>query len=380
METHERFLEVGRQYAEENESDFREMLLTDDPVPNYDWIGQPRPPLALRELVARRFQQVKVIAMEMQDWKEEIRLHALKLLSLIVIYSERNFFKYLEDIFPALIKCCQDSDRKVVAEAKRVAKMIGTFVEFDFWFERKLKLLKDMKTNVAVGMMRCFAAMFSGAQLENKMHAIEKVSCVLSSWKEVHSLDAEFLAASLEFLEQLIELYFHKIEIGFPVEDLEQPKVVEVKQKEQVREESDDEKKDKKKKKELEPAKFFKVLEERFLLQALIKNIAFAEGINEQALRDETVSVLRRFATSDENLAAMYEMHVGDFIRQIEDLDLMHSERADCILLLSGCITLCGIRRGYIDDMRKAVIEVLENSEPNAKIRMLSSVSIVSHL
>lgn len=368
-EINEKFLLAGRQYAEENESDFRRLALSDDPVENYDWIDLPRPPLACRELVARRFQQVRVIGIEMQDWKEEVRLHSLKLLSLIVIYSESNFFKHLEEIFPSLIKCCQDTDRKVVAEAKYVSKLIGTFVMFDFWFDRKLKMLKDMRAATAVGQLRCFAAMFSGAQNANKMHAVERVACVLSSWVEVHSLDADFLLASLEFVEQLIEWYHHKIDIAYPIEILGESLKKEKTAGEKVEGEQ-----------EPQQPKFHQALEERFLLQALIKNIAFAEGIDDQDLRDKAVLVLKTLASTDENLHNLYEVHVGDFITLIDDLELSHSERSDRILLLSGCLTLCGIRRGYFDELKNALVAVLTNSEPNARIKILSSIAMVTNI
>lgn len=348
--------------------------MKDDPVSNYSWIDKPRPTLACRELVARRFQQIRVVAIEMQDWKEEVRLHSLKLLSLIVLYSEDNFFKHLEEIFPSLIKCCQDTNRKVVTEAKYVAKLIGTFVLFDFWFERKLKMLKEMRTANSVGLLRCFAAMFSGAQVEAKMHAVEQVACVLSSWEELHSLDPQFLAASLEFTVQLCELYFHKIAIDYPVEALGQSEQSLAKNSASNSVEpdgADDEKKP-------PPPKFHKVLEERFLLQALIKIIAFAEGIDDQGLRAKAINVQNGLAVTDDNLQCLYENHVGDFIQLIEDLDLKHSERSDRILLLSGCLTLCGFRHGYFEGMKNALVTVLKNSEPNAQIKILSSISKVS--
>lgn len=372
----QQFVEVGRQYYEENESDMQKIALTDDPVPNYNWIHKPRPTMACRHLVARRFQQIRVVASEMQDWKEDVRLHSLKLLSLIVFYSEENFYRHFEEIYPALVKCCQDTDSKVVKEAIYIAKLIGTFLMFEFWFERKLLHLRDMKGSTAVGVLRCFSAMFSGASVDDKMHEVERLTGLLSCWEVVHILSAQFQLALLEFTEQLLDLHFHKINIGVP---LEEDCNCEIRPKlEQTPQTSADEKQ-KTGENDSKPPKFHKKLEERFLMQILVKIISFANGIGDETLRERALVVLNKLAGSADNLESLYEDHVGDFIDLIQDLELEHSERSDRILLLSGCLSLCGFRRSYFNEAKEALKAVLKNSEPNAKIKILSAVSIVSH-
>lgn len=382
-----KFLEVGRQYHEENESNLNDLALKDDPVPNYEWIDKPRPPLACRELVARRFQHCHIIANEMLDWKEDVRLHSLKLLSLIVFYSEHNFCKHFETIYPSLIKCCQDTDAKVVAQAKYVAKLIGTFLIFEFWFERKLSHMKNMKMSSSTGVLRCFSALLNGTHTESKMHEIERIACLLSYWEVVHNLDARFQMALLELTEQLVDLYLHKIEIGYPVDELriDEEKHQILLSKENVFEEKADKTKDSenssKEENEVEPKpiKFYKQLEERFLLQILVKIIAFADGLGDKCLREKALVVLNKLAGTPENLEYLYESHIGDFIDLIEDLELEHTERSDRIYLLSGCLLLCGFRESYFNQMKEALKKVLTNSETNAKIKILSSISMVSN-
>lgn len=371
-----KFIEVGQQYFEENESNLKDIALRDDPVPNYDWIGKPRPSLACRELVARRFQQMHVIANEMQDWKEEVRLHSLKLLTLIVFYSEHQFCKHFETVYASLTKCCQDTDAKVVAQANYASKMIGTFLLFEFWFERKLEYMKNMKMSTSIGVLRCFAAMLSGVHIDEKMHEVERIACLLSYWEVIHNLDGQFQAALLELADQLVELYLHKIDIGFPVNELTPEDKIVAKKIHSC--ENDDEKSDAESKKEPKPVKFHKALEERFLMQVLVKVIAFAEGLDEKNLRDKALVILNKLAGTPERLHQLYESHIGDFIDLIEDLELQHSERSDRILLLSGCLSLCGFRRSYFNEMKQALLKVLTNSEPNAKIKILSTISIVS--
>lgn len=373
------FVDVGEQYYEENESDMQKIALTDDPAPNYSWINKPRPSMACRHLVARRFQQIRVVANEMQDWKEEVRLHSLKLLSLIVLYSEENFYRHFEEIYPSLVKCCQDTDGKVVKEATYVAKLIGTFLMFEFWFDRKLLHLRDMKGSTAVGVLRCFSAMFSGAYIDTKMHEVERLSGLLSYWEVVHNLNPQFQMALLEFTEQLLDLYFHKINIGVPLEedcDCEQRPTLTDKVKPTA------DKADKKQEtteKNSEPPKFHKKLEERFLLQILVKIISFANGFGDEKLCERASAVLNKLAGSTEYLETLYEEHIGDFIELIQDLELEHSERSDRILLLSGCLSLCGFRRSYFNEAKSALKTILNNSEPNAKIKILSSISIVGY-
>jgi dynein assembly factor 5, axonemal len=53
---------------------------------------------------------------EMQDWKEDVRLHSLKLLREIVLHGEKSLAKHFVDISPILCKCCMDADKDVAAE------------------------------------------------------------------------------------------------------------------------------------------------------------------------------------------------------------------------------------------------------------------------
>lgn len=374
-------MECGQQYYNENESDLKKVSLVDHPVPNYASINRPRPTLGCRALVQRRFEQIPIIVRELQDWKEEVRLHSLKLLHLIVFYAESNFCRHFDAVYTALAKCCQDTDVKVVAEAKNVGKLMGVFIKYQFWFERKLENMKNMKNVASVGVLRLFGSLFSGVLLENKMHEVERVSCLLSYWEVFHNLDPRFQNALQDLAEQLIDLYLYKIEIKFPVDEVivenvkASEKSTNVRNKESKPSTLTDDREEIKD--EIIKPKFYKSLEERFLLQIMVKVWAFSDGNDDKGLQEKAMAAFLKLAKAPENLPRLYEAHLGDLIGLIQELELEHTERSDRIILLCGCLKLCGFRKQYFIVMKNALVAVLRNSETNARIKILSAISMV---
>ena len=70
--------------------ELQKLLLIDAIPENYpnDSIIPKRPTLGCRALVQRSLKVLNIVLHEMEDWKEEVRLHSTKLLKQIVIHSE----------------------------------------------------------------------------------------------------------------------------------------------------------------------------------------------------------------------------------------------------------------------------------------------------
>ncbi|KAL1373728.1 hypothetical protein pipiens_018488, partial [Culex pipiens pipiens] len=134
-----RWKAAGELYYAENETELAKTKLIDKPAPNYPAAEYERPTLACRAIVQRSLAIVNLILHEMEEWKEDIRLHATKLLKLVVLHAEKAFSTLFMETNPVLAKTCMDSDREVAAEALRVARLCGILLEYDTW-TTKLKV------------------------------------------------------------------------------------------------------------------------------------------------------------------------------------------------------------------------------------------------
>lgn len=82
-----------------------------------------RPTIGCRAIIQRALRMLNVTLYEMEDWKDEVRLHSLKLLGQIVIHCEINISSKFMDIYPVLAKSCRDSEAAVVAEVIKLYQL-----------------------------------------------------------------------------------------------------------------------------------------------------------------------------------------------------------------------------------------------------------------
>ena len=64
----------------------------------------------------RSLRMIKLVLREMGDWKEDVRIHSLKLLGQAVIHCEKALTAMFIDIYPVLAISCMDTDERVVNE------------------------------------------------------------------------------------------------------------------------------------------------------------------------------------------------------------------------------------------------------------------------
>lgn len=330
------FIKCGEKYFEENEQELQRIELVDSEFPcsNYvETVAKERPTLGCRALVQRSLRMIGIILNEMVDWKESVRLHSLKLLWEVVLYAEKGFTCKFMDVFPVLAKTCQDDERSVVKEAQRVARLMGQLLNYDDCMAHGLRLLEKYPNNL--GVLRCFSSIFSGTETENKKKSIEHISELISTSEMCHNLNETFQCALLDLIEHLIEMHLDEIETDSNSN------------------------------------------EEKLIFEALVKTIAVSNAHENDQIAIRGMNLYEKFCRTPENRTVLQGKYMENVINCIEDLDCEHTERSERIIMLYGCMKLCGFQIEYFDALQSAIQMVLEHSNANAQVKILSGVSMV---
>lgn len=350
------FIECGEKYFEENQKELQKIELIDTgfPCSNYtESVAKVRPSLGCRALVQRSLRMINIITREMLDWKEPVRLHSLKLLWEVVLYAEKAFTCKFMDVFPALAKVCQDEEKGVVKEAYRVAFLMGQLLSYDDWMVHALRDLKKHPNHL--GVLRCFTALFSGAEIDDKRNSIAEISKLISTSEMCHSLNENYQSILLDCIEQMVIIHLSKIGANKETE-----------------EEAKEEKKEQTKEENLTEN------EEKYLFEILVKTIALSNAHSNEEIANRAINLYEKFCQTPVNRINLQGKYLKDVIDDIEDLDCEHSERSERIIMLYGCIKFCGFQTEYFDSMKTAIKMVLDNCTANAQIKVLSGVSMVS--
>ncbi|XP_031627918.1 dynein assembly factor 5, axonemal [Contarinia nasturtii] len=327
------FIRCGEQFFDENQQELQRIELIDHEYPCSNYVAlvtKTRPTLGCRALVEKSLRMINIIVKEMLDWKEPVRLHSLKLLWEVVLFAEKAFTCKFIEVFPALAKACQDDENSVVKEAKRVAFLMGQLLNYNDWMEITMRDLKKFPN--CLGILRCFNSLFAGAEIEHKRNSVEEIAKLISTSEMCHNLNEGYQSALLDLIEQMVNIHLTKIE-----------------------NESG---------------------EEKYLFEILVKTIALSNAHENNEIATRGLSLYETFCKTPENRVFLQGMHMTDVINDIEDLDCEHSERSERIIMLFGCIKLCGFQKEYFSSIQTAVKLVLENSTANAQIKILSGLSM----
>lgn len=159
---------AGDLYYEENQSELQNLNLIDNStLENYSKaISSKRPSIGCRALAKRSLLVLNTILHEMEDWKENVRLHSTKLLMQIVIHIEDQLSTIYYDINAVLCKTCQDSDAAVAKLALQVAELIGFFVSQTTCSKYIFAELQTRQSKL--GTIKCLSALYRASQDENR--------------------------------------------------------------------------------------------------------------------------------------------------------------------------------------------------------------------
>lgn len=333
---HVRWKEAGELYYKENETELSKTKLIDHTPANYP-TEYERPTLPCRAIVQRSMRIVNLVLHEMEEWKEDIRLHATKLLKLVVLHAEKAFSTLFLEVNPVLCKTCMDSDKDIAAEALKVAQLCGILLEYDTWSKHALTEFSKFHT---LGHVKCLHAIYQSSGVD-RLKDLTKIATILTDTEVCHVLKENYQLELLGFLETLVT-DFHRVFTANEIEGLAN--------------ESD------------------RVSTEKMLYTVILKSAAFAYE-DSQTIRDRALQVLAKLNPSTEQL---HEHHLADVINSLENLESSNSDASESILLLAGIVFVCGFRRPYYDALRQALKTALQHAIPQGKIKLFSSISIVS--
>ncbi|XP_059621493.1 dynein axonemal assembly factor 5 [Phlebotomus argentipes] len=322
LEIAELWEKCGQKFYAENEKELMRIALVDSAGENYpeEW---RRPTLGCRAIAQRGFKMINIILHEMEEWKEEVRLHATLLLTQTVLHAEKAILPHLSDIYPVLAKTCMDENRWVASEAVRVAKLMGSLVDYSDWSSRAMECLEKWPN---LGYLKCFIAMFVGSGPE-KWQDTAKIAQLLISL--AMNLDYNFQNHLLMITEILVREY--------QVRGQEQAEI------------------------------------ERSLYRTLVTILALSE---EEAIQEKIEDALEALAQpSQGNVNVLHVKHLESVVSSIEDLDSTNSERAEPILCLYGLLAHCGFHIPAFSALQEAVETVMTLGSPEAKVKILCGVS-----
>lgn len=322
--------ECGQQYWNENENELSKVELVDHFPAKYP-NGVERPTLGCRALVQRSLRVTTIIMKEMTDWKEEVRLHSLKLLWQVVLHGEKAFTAKFIEVFPPLAISCMDQVEPVASEALKVAELIGMLVDYASWKEHVFDVLKVTTPNL--GVLKCFSALYAGAD-GDKATDVQRIATILLDTNICHSVNGRYQETLLGIVDQLVRLHLSE-----SIETNDERRI------------------------------------EECLYALLVKIIALAE--NNETLQTVGNGILMKLAGDPSGLRELNSKYLGRVFDSIEDLDAENSESCDAIILLHGLIVLCGYQKEYLESMKKAITMVLDHATPTAKIKIFAAISKV---
>lgn len=324
--------QCGRQYFNENENELSKIELVDRHPSKY-LTGVKRPSLGCRSVVQRSLRVTSIILKEINDWKEEVRLHSLRLLWQVVLHSEKAFTVKFIEILPALSMSCMDQVQPVANEANKVSELIGMLMDYDSWIGLGLEGLEKTPN---LGVLKCFAALYTGAD-NVKAKDVHRIATILQDTNICHSVNSKYQETLLRFIDSLVDLYLNK-----PIKNVALNDTTGT---------------------------------EECLYTLLVKITALAEG-NEN-LQQLGEDILIKLARDSSTVPKLHSQYMGRVIDSIEDLDSENSELSDVIILLHGLIVHGGFQKEYLESMKTAITLVLNHATPSAKIKIFAAISKV---
>ncbi|XP_063708550.1 dynein axonemal assembly factor 5 [Culicoides brevitarsis] len=331
-EIHKNWIKVGAQYYDENEEELKEYLLTDVTPENYP-AELKRPTVGCRQLVQRNLKMVNIILHEMEEWKEEVRLHATRLLGQVVIHSEKLFATQFIDAFPVLAKTCVDPEKIVAAEAMLIAIYLGTFLDYSSWADY---VRRQMSKQPNLGNLKCFTALFAAASNDEKLGDLKEISEVLVDTTICHNTKPEYQLQLLQFCDVLSD--------GLSIiqtNDSSDSSISET---------------------------------EKNLYTITMKVMSLGPEIEDiQTLGKEILAKISTF-TSVQGLHDRYSLHL---LNQIGPLETEAEEVLPQISLLSGIINISGLHSANIRTFQPHILTALKNTCPEGRVLIFKSIAEV---
>ncbi|XP_075155771.1 dynein axonemal assembly factor 5 [Haematobia irritans] len=327
------WIKCGRQYYEENEAELNKQDIADTIPSNYPQNVQ-RPTIGCRAIVQRSLRLLKLIIRESSDWKENVRLHSLKLLYQFVLHAEASMSAKFFEIYPDVARSCQYNDNDVMQEAFKVADLMGRLISYEDWF---IHAFEGLEKNAKAGYLKCFYYMYAAAT-NGKLEDDIKLMELLVKPEFSQTLNSDFQMYILKTIETV-----------------------------------------------LDKTKFLEKHDENLdhlhknCYVATIKVMALSLE-SEQTNGDELNSkgehilqrIIERFSFSIDDL---HEKYFSEAIQYVENIDAPLDALSEPILLFYGLIKLVKFREPYIQKMQEKISIVLHECADESKIKIFTAVA-----
>jgi len=329
------WLKCGELYFDENEAEMTQQEISDLPAENYPE-DVKRPTIGCRGLVQRSLRLLQLITRETGDWKDNVRLHSLKLLYQFVLHAEAAMTAKFFEIYGDLAHACIDPVAEVNAEAAKVADLMGRLLSYDAWIDHGFD---GLERNARESYMRCFYHMFN-ASLGGTYDQLMKLAKLLRTTDYSHTLKPGFQLYILKLLDTIVD-------------------------------------------------KSQKIKAEEDELQDLYESV-YVSGVKVMALTyslnshgNEDVNrgqlLIERIVQLEETtVAKIHERWFHLALRDVENLDASLDDNSEPVMLLDGLINMCHLRATYIDDLMEKVKVVFEHCSDSAQVKIFSSLSMAT--
>ncbi|XP_045116850.1 dynein axonemal assembly factor 5-like [Portunus trituberculatus] len=120
--------QVGRKYEEENMDQLKQEIDFDVPPSDYP-PGEVRPGIGCRSLVQRSLYHILPgLLTDLDDWQASPRLHAAKLLAVLILNADSGVTQYAEKVLTALHLAAGDKEASIVKQVNECGHFLGCFL------------------------------------------------------------------------------------------------------------------------------------------------------------------------------------------------------------------------------------------------------------
>lgn len=289
---------AGELYYEENQTELQNLNLIESSLDNYPKLIEKRPSIGCRALVRKSLQVLNSILHEMEDWKEDVRLHSTKLLMQIVIHSEDHLSTKYYDINAVLCKTCQDSDPAVAKLALQVAEVIGFFVNQATWSKYIFEELKTRQSKL--GIIKCLNTLYRASYDENRFGNLLELTEILLDSSICHNTSSIFQTELIQLLDALI--------YGISSSTVDNKENIE---------------------------------RNFYIITLKMTSIAY----DNDTIRSKGMTTLNHIVNECmlENLSRMHKKHLKGALDTLDLLDKANNESSEQVMILYGIICICGV-------------------------------------
>lgn len=331
------WLKCGEQYYEENEAELSQQEICDHQVENYP-DGVKRPTIGCRGLVQRALRLLQLIARETSDWKDNVRLHSLKLLYQFVLHAESAMTAKFFEIYPQLSLACCDPEPAVSAEAMKVADLLGRLLSFQAWVEHGFN---GLERNARESFLKCFYYMFTASLGGGTTYDhLLRLCQLLRSSDYAHTLKPGFQLYILKSLDTVLD---KMPMVTASMEELRQ------------------------------------LYEHIYVTSMKVMALSHSLDSENHQLVDHGQAILKRIVQLEETtLSLLHERWFALVLSDVDNLDAVLDENAEPVLMLYGLIHLGQLRASYLPQLIEKIKVVFKHCSDSAQVRIFSVLSIAA--